>query len=793
MSTVASAQERFALAPEALRWRCDPASLGFNLSDEIPPLAHTAGQARGLDAINLGLAIENDGFNIYVAGDAGSGRTTAARRLIADVATKRSAPPDWVYLHNFHLPNEPVAVELAPGAGPGLAHDLEELIADLRRALPRVFEAEDYQQRRTDVTRALDAQRDALFADLRSTAERLGFAIEVTPMGVASVPLLEPGKPISPEAFELLPESKKADIRASGQELARAVEEVTRTVGRAERATREQLESLDRDAVGFAIGHLISALQARYASAPAVLQHLESVQADLVSRAEDFRSSETPPTDDSFDRYRANVLVTHDATTGAPVIFEPNPTYYNLVGRVSYRPSVGGMSTDFRLVQPGALHRASGGYLILQARDVLLNPFAWDALKRALRDHELRIENLGEQMGAFPTVTLKPAPIPLQVKVFLIGDAQTYMLLYQLDPDFHDLFKIKAQFGPTMPRSAETVRAYASFVTAHVQERKLLPFANDAVARIVEHGARLAEHQQRLVTRFEAIGDLLVEADQVARRATADHVRAEHVDTALENRDHRLNLVEEQIQVEIEEETLSIDTHSAVVGQVNGLSVMELGDYAFSRPSRITARIGMGDEGVIDVEREIKMSGPSHSKGVMILTGYLLDRYAHDLPLALSARLTFEQVYGEVDGDSASSTELYALLSALADAPIHQGIAVTGSVNQLGQVQAIGGVNLKIEGFFAVCNAQGLDGSQGVIIPATNVRHLMLKQDVVEAVEAGQFHVWAVRTIDDGLALLTGIPADRVHSLVQKRLQDLGSRLVHFRARRAVPAVRNGQ
>ncbi|HEY1296806.1 MAG TPA: AAA family ATPase [Chloroflexota bacterium] len=785
-----------ALPAESLRWRCDPETLGFASTDDVPPLVGTAGQDRGLDAINLGLAVENDGFNVFVAGPPGSGRTTTARYLIAQTAASRAAPSDWCYLHNFQTANQPIALELAAGQAPEVSHDLEDLIGSLRRAVPRVFEAEEYQQRRAEIARSLDARRDAIFAQIRAAGEQLGFAVEFTPMGAATVPLLEPGKPMSPEAFELLPDQKKAEIRAKNQELRHAIEEALMSVHRLEREAQERLHKLDHEVMGYAVGHLLAALQSKYAEIPAVVQHLESIQADLVSRVDEFHSSESEQAprgqtaDRAFDRYRANVLVTHSAVDGAPVVFEPNPTYYNLVGRINYRASIGAMYTDFTLIQAGALHRANGGYLIVQARDVLLNPFAWDALKRALRDHELRIENLGEEFSAFPTASLKPARIPLHVKVVLIGDVQTYMLLYQLDPDFQRLFKIKAHFGPTMPRTEETVKAYAGFVSGHARARNLLPFGSDAVARVIEHGARLAEHQDRLATRFEAIGDLLVEADQLARQERAAQVRAAHVETALVNQEHRVNLLEEEIQREIDEQTLAIDTHAQVVGQVNGLSVMELGDYAFSRPSRITAMIGLGDEGVVDIEREVKMSGPSHSKGVMILTGYLLNQYAHDAPLALSARLTFEQVYGAVDGDSASSTELYALLSALGDLPIHQGIAVTGSVNQRGEVQAIGGVNLKIEGFYAVCRAQGLSGQQGVIIPASNARHLMLKPEVVDAVKAGLFHVWAVRTVDEGITLLTGVPADRVHDRVQQRLRDLASRLMQFRGRRD-PAAAN--
>ena len=517
-----------ALPPQTLRWSCEPETLGFASTDDVSPLVGTAGQDRGLDAINLGLAVENDGFNVFVAGPAGSGRTTTARELISQIAGARPASADWCYLHNFQTPNQPIALQLAPGQAPQVAADLQELIGSLRRAVPRLFEGEEYQRRRAEIARSLDSQREAVFGEIRATAERLGFAVEFTPMGAATVPLLEPGKPLSPEAFELLPDEKKGEIRVNGQELRHLIEQALMSVHRLERDAHEQLHNVDREAMGYAVGHLLAALQRKYAGTPAVVQHLESLQADLVERVDEFHSSESdsgqgggPPIDKLFDHYRANVLVTHSASDGAPVVFEPNPTYYNLVGRINYRASIGAMSTDFTLIQAGALHRANGGYLILQARDVLVNPFAWDALKRALRDHELRIENLGEEFSGFPTAALKPARIPLHVKVVLIGDLHTYMLLYELDPDFQRLFKVKAQFGASMPRTPETLQAYAQFVSGHARARKLLPFGKDAVARVIEHGARLAEHQDRLATRFETIGDLLVEADQVARRQSA--------------------------------------------------------------------------------------------------------------------------------------------------------------------------------------------------------------------------------------------------------------------------------
>jgi predicted ATP-dependent protease len=802
-----------ALPPEALRWCCDATTLDFTTTDQLAPLHQMIGQDRAVGAIEFGLSLDTPRANLYVAGPSGTGRSSAVRAQVERVAAGRPAPVDWCYLHNFRDPYQPIALRLPTGHGPRLSHDVDQLIADCRREIPKALEGEQYQHRRATLLQSLDHQREAVFVELRTVAEHLGFALQFTPTGIVSTPLLTPGQPLSAEGFELLPPAQQAEIRAKGEQLEQQVAEALLGVRRLERDAHDQMHTLERETALFAVGHLLDGLRAKYAEEPRIVEHLDAVQADLLEHLDEFRSTEQPAESSALllrgradERYRVNVLVTHERQAGAPVVFEPNPTYYNLLGRIDYRAAVGAMQTDFAMIKPGALHRANGGYLVLQARDLLLSSFAWDALKRSLRDSEVRVENLGEQVSAVPTATLKPEPIPLRVKVVLIGDLTTYTLLLRLDEDFRKLFKVKAQFGPTVARSAESVQAYAAFVGEQARTCGLLPFERDAVARLVEHGARLAEHQERLTTHLSAISDLLVEADCWARHAGASIVQAAHVEQALREQVHRANLPEEELQRLIDEGTMAIDTHTRVVGQVNGLSVLDLGDYAFARPSRITARTGVGADGVVNVEREVEMSGRTHSKGVLILSGYLLGQYAHDGPLALSARLTFEQVYDEVDGDSASSAELYALLSSLADLPIQQGIAVTGSVNQRGEIQAVGGVTHKIEGYFAVCQAQGLSGEQGVLIPATNVRHLMLRPEVVGAVARGEFHVWAVRSVDEGIALLTGVPAGErqadgsyppgtVHARVQERLTGMARRLAEYGGRLVrtrAPAARNG-
>jgi predicted ATP-dependent protease len=794
--TVSPAQSGLVSA-EQLRWECDPAQLGFTSTDEVAPLTTMVGQERALEAIGFGLELDLPGYNLYVVGPYGTGRTTAVRNWVAQVAAHRPAPSDWCYLHNFREPAQPLAVELPAGRARGLADDLNAFVAECLRAIPQIFTAEQLQRRQAAVAQQAQERRETLLSGAQTFAATQGFALEITPMGIATMPLAASGQPYTPEAFNALPPAQQARLRTTGQQVEQRVEETMLTIERLQRETQEALHQLDREAVAVIASALLASLRTRYAELPAITQHLDAIQADLIEHVAEFRPRAdemgAPP---ALEHYRANPLICNDPADGAPVIFEPNPTYYNLLGRMDYRATMGAMLTNYTLIQAGALHRARGGFLILPARDVFANPFAWQVIKRALLNHEVRIENLGEQLSALPTATLRPQLVPLTTKIIFIGDLPTYLLLLQLDEDFARLFKVKAQFGADMARTPGALHAYAGFISAQVREHGLLPFRNDAVARVCEYSTRLADDQERMTTQFTVIADLAIEATAQARRTGAAQVTRDEVDAALAAQERRLNLPEEEIQRLIDTGAIAIDTRAAVVGQVNGLSVFELGDYSFARPSRITAQAGLGSDGVLNIEREVELSGPAHSKGVLILTGYLLGMYASDLPLALSARLVFEQTYTEVDGDSASSAELYALLSRLADLPLRQDIAVTGSVNQQGVIQAVGAVTRKIEGFYAVCQAQGLTGRQGVLIPATNLRNLVLKPAVAAAVAEGQFYIWAADHIDQGLALLLGQPAGQrqpdgrypdgtVHARVQQRLAAMATRLATFGEHRA--------
>jgi lon-related putative ATP-dependent protease len=684
---------------------------------------------------------------------------------------------------------------------------MDEFVETARREIPGAFESEEYDRRQREIVAEIAKRRQNEEDALTSFAAERMIALKTTLVGVASVPLVD-GKPITREHFEKLPEEQRAAISRASAEVEERAAGYVRQVHQLEKEATRRVQELEREVASFATDPLFHELQERFGELPEVLAYLEDVKADLLENVGDFRETEEQPASlmfaarpHNFARYRVNVLVDHVSTDGAPIVVERNPTYYNLLGRIEYRATFGAMTTDFREIKAGALHRANGGFLVLDALDVLRHPFAWDALKRSLRSGEARIESLGEEFSTVPIATLRPEPIPLDVKVVLLGSPVLHHLLYTLDEDFRELFKVKADFSPELDWTPEHHRDYAAFVSRWVRDNGLRHFERAAVARLIEHGARLRENQRKLTARLIEISDIVSEASFWAEKEDHELVQAGDVEVAIRKREFRSNLIEERVRELIEDGTIVIDTEGERVGQVNGVAILDLGDHSFARPSRVTARVALGKGGIESIEREIELSGPIHSKGFMILTGYLAATYAQDCPLAVSATLTFEQSYDEIEGDSASSTELYALLSALSGLPIAQGIAVTGSVDQNGNVQAVGGVTRKIEGFYATCKARGLTGTQGVVIPAANVRNLMLDQEVVDAVRDGMFHVWTVRTIDEGIELLTGRRAGRrrpdgsyppgsVHGLVAAQLAGYAERL---RAFSEVEAERNGR
>ena len=789
------------LSAEQLRKTVDPASFEFETTADLEPLEGIVGQERGIEAIETALDMPEDGFNLYASGVVGTGRHSALLSRARQKAKDRPVPSDWSYVYNFDKPDRPRSLELPPGRGNELAADMERLIEHCQEEIPKAFSGEEYEKQKNEVTEQLSDKRQELIEELREKARKLDHAIQVTPAGIVAAPLVD-GEPVSQQEFEQLPEEKKEELREKNEKVQELIRQTVAEGRELEQQMKEKTQELDREIGLFAVGHLLDDLKEKYSEFPEVLDYLDEVRDDIIENVELFRAAEQQQQQDimgmkaaqikqAYNKYKVNVVVDNSDAEGAPVVHERNPTYYNLIGQLEYKAQFGGMTTDFTMVRAGALLEANGGYLVLDVIDVLTNPLAWEALKRTLHTGEVKIENMWEQYRPIPAATIEPEAIPVDVKVMLVGNPLLYQLLYMLDDDFQRLFKIKADFDVEMDLTDEFCKRYAAFVSSRCEEADLPPFDRGATARIIEHGMRLAGHKERLSTRFLEVADLITESAQKAKTDESETVAAEHVRSAIEAQRQRSRMIQDKIQRMIEEDVLLIDTEEATPGQVNGLAVLDVGDYRFGKPSRITCVTSVGRAGVVNIERESKMSGSIHDKAVMILSGYMASRFGQDKPLALSASLCFEQSYSEVEGDSASCAELCAILSDLADLPLRQDIAITGSINQKGQVQAIGGANEKIEGFFEVCQQRGLTGDQGVIIPEADAQHLMLKDEVVEACEKGQFHVWTVGSVEEAIEILTGMPAgekqedgsypeETVYGRVDSRLREMAGVLKEY-------------
>ncbi|MCB1529308.1 MAG: AAA family ATPase [Hyphomicrobiaceae bacterium] len=763
-----------------LRRVVDPASLGFGSTAELAAASGLIGQERALEALAFGTDMKALDFNVFVLGPPAAGKSTAVRSFLAERATALPTPDDWVYVNNFETPNRPRALRLPPGRARPFAKAVLAALDELSATVPAVFESEDYQTRHRAIDEEFRAQADDAFAVLSTKAEEQNVAILKTPTGFVMAPMHD-GEVVKPETFSTLPESYRQDVAQRIEGLQKDLEEILARAPRSEKARRKRLAELNEEVAQSAVANAVDDVRDRHRDLPQVLDHLDQLETDLVHSVGLFLAR--PDEDDvvrqpldtardaRFRRYLVNVIIGHHeadgtaeaggefAPAGAPVYEELNPTYPNVLGRIEHLAQMGALVTDFLLVFAGALHRANGGFLLMDARKLLTFPFAWEALKRALKSGSIRIEQPSETHGVLATQTLEPEPIPLDVKVILFGDREIYYMLAAVDPDFSRLFKVQADFDNSIERTDDNDQAFARLMAAIVERHGLKAVTASGVARLIEEAARLADDRDKISIEVGHIADLLREADYWAGRSGRKEVEAEDIARAVDSRIQRADRLRDRAQESIQRNIVMIDTQGAKIGQVNGLSVLQLGGFSFGKPSRISARVRFGSGRVVDIEREAKLGGPLHSKGVMILWGFLAGRYVLDQPLALAASLVFEQSYGGVEGDSASSAELYALLSALADVPIDQGLAVTGSVNQWGEVQAIGGVNEKIEGFFDTCAARGLTGDQGVLVPAANVQHLMVRDDVVRAVRAGQFSVYPVKSIDEGIALLTGLPA----------------------------------
>jgi lon-related putative ATP-dependent protease len=759
------------LKPEALRRRYDPADVPFETTDDVAEATEIVGQARAEGSVQFGIGVKRDGYNIFALGPPGTGKRSLVRHYLAEHAAAQPVPPDICYVHNFEDPYKPRLLTVPPGTGTTLRHDMEHLVDELRTVLAGAFESEEYQSRRKVIEDEFKERPQKSLQETEQRARKEGLTLIRTPVGMAFAPVRD-GEVLSGEQFNELPAEEQQRIEKLVESFEEAVHRTLRQVPRWDRERRERVRELDQEITNLAVGHLIEELRSKFTELPEVLEYLETIQNDIIQNARSIVAPEQPfPAalmeasgagvggPPPLTRYQVNVLVDNSDTKGAPVINEDHPTYDNLIGRIEHGSRLGALVTDFTLIKPGALHRANGGYLVLDITKVLRAPYAWDALKRALQSKKHRIESLGQALSLVSTVSLEPEPVDLDVTVIITGERLLYYLLCYYDPEFEELFKVAADFNDEMDASDDDIRRYVQLVATLVKKEGLYPFDRTALARLLEQSARIASDQRKLTTHMRSMADLLHEANYWATTAGDEVVTATHVQQAIDAQIHRADRLRERVYEDISRGTIKIDTGGAKVGQINGLSAVALGHFMFGRPSRITARVRLGQGEVIDIEREVKLGGPVHSKGVLILAGYLGSHYVPDHPLSLSASLVFEQSYSGVEGDSASSAELFALLSGIAEVPLSQSIAVTGSVNQRGEVQAVGAINEKIEGFFDICSAKGLTDDHGVIIPTGNLEHLMLRNDVVHAVEQGRFHIFAIETIDQGIELLTGLPA----------------------------------
>jgi lon-related putative ATP-dependent protease len=786
------------VAKKELYHCCEPSEFSFKTTDDIEPLKETIGQSRALSALDFGLGIESHGFNIYILGESGTGKMTTIKTILQEKAKDEPTPDDWCYVYNFNNPDEPKALSLPPGTGASFQKDMNEMIGVLRKEIPKIFESKEYEKQRAKIFEEFQQKQKDLFAELEKETKEKDFALKKTATGLTLGPIKKTGEPLSEEEYEKLDAHAKKKIEKIGKDLQEKLDDAIRHVREEDKNVKNRLSELERQVALSSVGHGIDELKNKYKDNSAVLNYLEEVKEDILENLEDFKPQEEQPavlpflkpmkTESGFNKYVVNIFVNNRELKGAPVVVESNPNYFNIFGRIEHKVQYGVAVTDFSMIKAGSLQRANGGYLVIDAFEMLKNIFVYDALKRSIKDREIKIEDVWEQYRLISTITLKPEAIPFDVKIVLVGNPRLYYMLYNLDEEYRELFKVKADFENRMDRNKENMGKYASFVKTKCDKIGLLPFDRNAVAKVIEYGSRLAEHQNKLSAKFIEIADLLREADHWAKRDKSSTVTAEYIEKALKEKEYRSNKVEKKILEAVKEGTILVDTHGAVVGQINGLSVLDLGDRSFGMPSRITARTYAGKAGIVNIERETKMSGKIHEKAILILTAYLGGKYASKTPLSLTASLTFEQLYGGVEGDSATCAEVYTLLSSISGVPLKQSFAVTGSMNQHGDVQPIGGVNEKIEGFFEVCKLNGLNNNHGVIIPSKNLIHLMLKSEVIDAVTAGKFNIYAIEKIEDGIEPLTGMPAGEIQPdgtypegtfnfLVAKKLEEFSKAL----------------
>lgn len=753
-----------------LRAFVDPNSLPFETTADLEPLEEgVVGQERGIDAIRFGMGMKESGYNIYVAGPPKTGLTHIVKTFLEKQARMEPTPPDWCYVYNFKEPDRPKCIKLSPGKGRKLKKAMDEFIHALREKIPEVFDSDDYRRKEKEVQQAFEAKRREIIDELSQLARGEGFILQFSQVGMVIIPATEEGQPMSQEDLSQLSDEEKKELRKKSDELQEKMKEAIKRIRKAEDEFKKKHSKLDREIALFVVEQLMEHYLDEFRDESQVQEYLRAVREDILENLDDFKKKQEsaqqqlpipmPPKEGLFKRYDVNVLIDNSETEGAPVVIESNPAYPNLFGSIERQAWFGALFTDFTMIKPGALHKANGGYLVMKALDLLKWYPSWEALKRALKDEEIKIEDLAELYGLFSTRTIRPEPIPLRVKIVLTGDPLIYQLLYMYDDRFRKLFKVKAHLDDSVDRDAQSTIQCSKMVSRFCRENNLRHLDRGGMARLLEYSMELTEDREKLSLELGDITDLIKEANYFAGLDGDQFIRREHVEKAIEKRIYRANLIEERLKELIQKDIFWIETTGSKVGQVNGLSILMTGDHEFGKPNRITATVSIGREGVVAIERESKLSGNIHTKGVLILTNFLKERFAHDKPISLSASICFEQSYGMVEGDSASSTELYALLSAISGVPIKQGIAVTGSVSQKGEIQPVGGVTKKIEAFFDICKHKGLTGDQGVIIPEKNVRNLMLRQEVIDAVKEGKFHIWPISTVEEGIKILTGLEA----------------------------------
>ncbi|NOZ61511.1 MAG: AAA family ATPase [Calditrichaeota bacterium] len=785
--------------PNKLRYFYDPKQFKFKTTDELEPLSEIIGQDRAVTAVDFGVQIKNLGYNIFAVGPTGAGRTSTIRDAVQKRAKKLAVPPDWCYVYNFQNGDRPVALKLAPGDGRKLAKAMNGLIVKLARDVPAALNSEEFQRQKKSIMEQLQIQQQNLLNGLTEKAHKKGFSLRKIASGLVLLPVLD-GKPLTVEQIDALPEEQREKLQEVGARLQEELNDGLKSIRNLEQEMQEKLEKHLKEILRLAIDNPIAKISEQFEKYPKVVEYLEEAEEDLLNTAAGMFSEapEEEEAEESIDhswikglqlhRYRVNVFVDNSETKGAPVIVETNPTYNNLIGRIDRVPRKGLLLTDFTKVKSGSLQRANGGFLIIDAEQLFRSALAWQALKRSLKNQCAEITDLSEESSHLSVRTLEPEPIPLDIKIILIGSSGIYYTLLSYDSDFSKLFKVKADFSVTMPLNKRNILNYARYCAGQCQKENLLPLSPDAMSRVVEYGVEIAEDQKKLTTRFNYVRDVLVEANYFAQKNQHRTITGEDVREALAASRFRHNKYEELIQEMFREKTLYLNVSGYRVGEVNGLTVLDLGDYTMGKPTRITARVSLGQDGVLAIDREVKMSGPLHNKGVLILSGFLQGMFGADKKISISASITFEQVYSTVDGDSASSAELYALLSSLSEIPINQSFAVTGSVNQMGEIQPIGGAKYKIEGFFDVCAAHGLTGEQGVLIPKSNLANLVLHDRVIDAVKEGKFHIYAVATVQEGIEILTGkkagrrgkngkFPAGTVFRAVDERLEEMAEKL----------------